>query len=52
MFGTFNLAASIFSLVIPETKGVALERMDVLFGAMGDEEGHAPVEETPNGKKE
>ncbi|KAL5363010.1 general substrate transporter [Aspergillus floccosus] len=34
MFGTFNVAGCLFALMIPETKGVALEDMDVLFGVV------------------
>ncbi|KAF9891417.1 hypothetical protein FE257_004273 [Aspergillus nanangensis] len=34
MFATFNIAGCIFALFIPDTKGVALEDMDVLFGVV------------------
>lgn len=34
MFATFNVAGCLFALAIPETKGVALEDMDVLFGVV------------------
>lgn len=34
MYGTFNIAGCLFALLIPETKGVALEDMDILFGVV------------------
>lgn len=43
MYGTFNIAGCLFALSIPETKGVSLEDMDVLFGVV--EKQHSQVEE-------
>ena len=38
MYAAINIGAmSIFSLIIPETKGRSLEEMDVIFGAVGAE---------------
>ncbi|KAL4898681.1 general substrate transporter [Aspergillus ambiguus] len=54
MFGTFNVAGCLFALVIPETKGVALEDMDVLFGVVNrteGAEGKETDEEAQTGKK-
>ncbi|KAF5376018.1 hypothetical protein D9757_008838 [Collybiopsis confluens] len=45
MFATVNIGAmSIFSLVIPETKGRSLEEMDIIFGSISQEQRTADVE--------
>ncbi|KAJ7597770.1 sugar transporter [Mycena floridula] len=50
MFGTVNLGAmTIFSLLIPETKGRSLEEMDVIFGSVSAEKRKADVEKFENG---
>ena len=38
MFGAINIGAmGTFSLLIPETKGLSLEEMDIIFGAVDAE---------------
>lgn len=36
VFGAINIAATIFSYFLPETKGLTLEEMDVLFGVVDE----------------
>lgn len=38
IFETLNIVAAIFTWLLPETKGLSLEEMDVLFRAVGEEE--------------
>ncbi|KAK6607656.1 sugar transporter [Botrytis cinerea] len=37
IFGTFNSVAFIFTLFLPETKGLSLEQMDVLFKVVNED---------------
>ncbi len=44
MFGTVNfLGMGTFSLLIPETKGLSLEEMDILFGSVTAESRQAKI---------
>jgi hypothetical protein len=45
MYATINVGAmSIFSLIIPETKGRSLEEMDIIFGAVSAETRRQDIE--------
>ncbi|KAF8345118.1 general substrate transporter [Amanita rubescens] len=45
MFATVNIGAmATFSLIIPETKGKSLEEMDILFGAVSQDERQAYID--------
>ncbi|EXJ93760.1 hypothetical protein A1O1_02153 [Capronia coronata CBS 617.96] len=44
IFGTMNIVAVIFSIFMPETKGVKLEDMDVLFGVVDEESRRQDIE--------
>ena len=45
MFGTLNIGAmGTFSLLIPETKGLSLEEMDIIFGAVNAETREKDIE--------
>ena len=45
MFATVNIGAmATFSLLIPETKGKSLEEMDILFGAVSQDERQAYID--------
>lgn len=49
MFGVFCIAMGIFVLLfMKETKGRTLEDMDMVFGAVTEEERHHAVEQTLN----
>ncbi|KAI0742087.1 general substrate transporter [Daedaleopsis nitida] len=45
MFGTIDLGAlTVFSLLIPETKGYSLEEMDIVFGTVQEEKRKADIQ--------
>lgn len=45
IFGTFNSVAFIFTLFLPETKGLSLEEMDVLFKVVNEDVRRKDVDE-------
>lgn len=38
LFASMNIASAIFSFMLPETRGISIEQMDVIFGAVTQEE--------------
>ena len=50
MFATVNVGAmATFSLLIPETKGKSLEEMDIIFGAIAQDERQAYIDQRQKG---
>ncbi|CAG8981127.1 hypothetical protein HYALB_00005842 [Hymenoscyphus albidus] len=45
IFGAFNAAAFVFSLFLPETRGVSLENMDILFKAVDETKRQKDIED-------
>ncbi|KAN0101383.1 general substrate transporter [Hyaloscypha variabilis] len=45
LFGTFNAVGFIFAILLPETKGLSLEEMDVLFGLVDESTRRLDIEE-------
>ncbi|KAM3076353.1 hypothetical protein ACMFMG_007174 [Clarireedia jacksonii] len=45
IFGTFNAVAFIFTWFLPETKGLSLEEMDVLFKVVNEDTRKKDVDE-------
>jgi hypothetical protein len=45
IFGTFNAVAFIFTWFLPETKGLSLEEMDVLFKVVNEDTRRKDVDE-------
>ncbi|KAF9457626.1 general substrate transporter [Collybia nuda] len=52
MFAAVNIGAmGLFSLLIPETKGRSLEEMDIIFGAITEEQRQADIDKQEREKK-
>ena len=50
MFATVNIGAmATFSLLLPETKGKSLEEMDIIFGAVSQDERQAYINRLQKG---
>jgi hypothetical protein len=45
LFGTFNALGFIFAIFLPETKGLSLEEMDVLFNVVDESTRRLDIEE-------
>ncbi|KAI1075420.1 general substrate transporter [Whalleya microplaca] len=52
IYGTLNIAGAIFALALPETKGLSLEQMDVLFGVINESTPQNDIEPNKQGRKD
>jgi len=52
VFGTMNALAFIFTLFMPETKGLSLEEMDILFRVVDESTRRQDIEEHIGGVSE
>ncbi|EPE03514.1 sugar transporter [Ophiostoma piceae UAMH 11346] len=52
IFGTLNICGCIFFTMLPETKDLSLEQMDVLFGVVGEETRRHDIELNVQSKKD
>jgi hypothetical protein len=51
IFGTFNAAAAVFACFLPETKGLSLEEMDILFGVVDESTRQRDIEKNMEATK-